>query len=113
MARGHNLFIGFDLVHPLDNYEKVARMLATLGAPVKITAMLWFLDAAMDARDVEAALRQACNSGDSLIVVDASTNTVVLHNLPVASGGLRQHWNLPRATGFHPGMPAGIRPLPQ
>jgi hypothetical protein len=116
MARGHNLFVGFDLVHPMENYERLARTLATLGASVKVSAMLWYLDTAMGAREVEASLREACNSGDSLIVVDASTNYVVMHNLPVPAAGLRQHWNPKPVTGGalpQPGASAANRPPPQ
>jgi hypothetical protein len=93
MANGHNLFVGFDLVHPMDNYERLARTLATLGSAVKISSMLWYVDAARGARDVEAALKTACNPGDSLIVIDASTNFTILHNLPVPGAKLRQLWN--------------------
>jgi hypothetical protein len=93
MAKGHNLFIAFDLVHPLENYERLARTLATLGSPVKLGSMLWYLDAGIGARDVDAALRSACNPGDSMIVIDASTNFATLHNLPVPGAQLRRYWN--------------------
>lgn len=93
MSRGHNLFVGFDLVHPMDNYERLARTLVTLGSPVKVTSMLWYLDTELTAREAEAALRDACNNGDSLIVIDASTNTLMMHNLPVPAAGIRKHWN--------------------
>ena len=102
MARGHNLFVGFDLVHPMENYERLARALARAGAPVKISSMLWYVDTAMGAREIEAALRADCNPGDSLIVVDASTNYVVMHNLPVPAAGLRQCWNPNPLTGTSP-----------
>jgi hypothetical protein len=106
MANGHNLFVAFDLVHPLDNYERLARTLGTLGSSVKVASMLWYIDSHVGAREADAALKHACNPGDSMMVIDASTNFAVLHNLPVPGAQLRRFWNsLPRTV-------APPRPVP-
>jgi hypothetical protein len=117
MAYGHNVFVAFDLVHPLDNYERLARTLATLGTSVKIGSMLWYLDSPRGAREIDAAMKSACNPGDSMIVVDASTNFAVLHNLPVPGAQLRRFWNslsrtVPAASALAPAEPLSPAPMP-
>lgn len=104
MANGHNLLVSFELADPLDNYERLARTLASLGPPVKIGAMLWYLDSARTAREAEAALRPALGPGDTMVVVDASSNFAILHNLSVAGAQVRRCWNMAR------GAPAAARP---
>lgn len=93
MANGHNLIVAFDLVHPLVNYERVVRTMSQLGNAVKLGSMLWYLDTPGGAREAEFALKPALNPGDSMTIVDASTNYAVLHNLPIAGSQVRRFWN--------------------
>ena len=93
MANGHNLLVSFELSQPLDNYEALSRTLASLGSCVRIGTMLWYLDSAHSARDVEAALKGALSPGDTMVVVDASSNFAILYNLPIAGAQVRRFWN--------------------
>lgn len=94
MANGHNLFVAFDLTDPTDNYDRLGQAIVALGIPVKISSTLWYVDSPIGAREAELVLKDACNAGDTLLVIDASRNFAVSHNLrPMSNAMLRTLWN--------------------
>lgn len=96
MAKGNNLFVSYDLVHPDENYDRLARAIGALGNAAKISSTLWYVDAPMSGAEAAQKLRALCHPADSLIVIDATANSAPRHNLsPVAEDKIAATWNAP------------------
>ena len=94
MAKGHNLFVSYDLHAPDKNYEKVIEAVKTLGDWAKVHYSLFYVDSYFTAAEAVERVRPSLDSNDSLIVVDAANNQAAWRHLsPKVGTYIKDHWN--------------------
>lgn len=89
----NNLFVSYDLNSPGQNYERVIEKIQSLGSWAKVQKSFWYVDSPYTASQALDIVKQAIDSNDSLIVVDATTNNAAWYGLkPEVSKHIKRSW---------------------
>jgi hypothetical protein len=78
----NNLFISYDLSDPDSNFDAVAAEIQKLGDWAQVQPTLWFVKSEHSSEHVASLIWPVMKAGeDSLLVVDASSNTANWQNI--------------------------------
>lgn len=78
----NNLFISYDLSDPDKTFDKLAAEIQKLGEWAQVQPTLWYVKSQFSSEQAANLLWPSLNqSDDSLIVIDASTNTANWQNI--------------------------------
>ncbi len=89
----YNLFVAYDLAIHGQNYVKVEAAINSLGRAVKIQLSMYYLKTDYTYVQAEQHIRNAMDSNDRLIVIEAS-NASMTNLLPGSAQFVTDHWNL-------------------
>jgi hypothetical protein len=76
-----NLFVSYDLADPDKNFEALAAEIQKLGTWGQMQPTLWYIHSRFSAEQASELLAKVITDNDSLVVIDASTNSVNWRNL--------------------------------
>lgn len=94
MAKGHNLFISYDLHDPGQNYAAVSEKIKTIGNWAKPNLSYWFVYSEYTAVEAAQAVWTVMDANDKLIVVDAKANEAAWYNLDEQGAShISEYWN--------------------
>jgi hypothetical protein len=76
-----NLFVSYDLADPDKNFDVLAGEIQKLGTWAQMQPTLWYIHSTFSAEQASELLSKVITDNDSLVVVDASTNSVNWRNI--------------------------------
>jgi hypothetical protein len=77
----NNLFISYDLYRPSENCGGVTEAIQGLGMAIKLHDSLWYVSCHFSSENAAAKVRAAMRSNDTLVVIDATSDTATWYNL--------------------------------
>ncbi|MDX7771198.1 MULTISPECIES: hypothetical protein [Aeromonas] len=77
----NNLFISYDLYAPGQKYDAVIEEIKSLGAWAKVHKSLWYVNSSLDHEAVAKKVWAKMDANDSLLVLNASTNSFYAFNI--------------------------------
>lgn len=89
----NNLFVSYDLIQPGQHYETVISEIKKLGNWAKVHYSLWYVKSNLSASEAERKIWAVMDQNDKLIVIDATNNNAVWHNLSEeVSNYMKEQW---------------------
>jgi hypothetical protein len=86
-----NLFIAYDLDKPGQNYAGVEKVIKSLGSWAHVQLSVWYVHTQYNAESVARLIRNAMDSNDRLLVVDAAN--AFWYNPIAQESFIQEHWN--------------------
>ncbi len=77
----NNLFVSYELNQSEQDNGRVTDAIQALGRAMKLHKSLWYVSGNFSSEDAADKVRESMNSDDTLIVIDATSNTATCYNL--------------------------------
>lgn len=77
-----NLFVSYDLYKVGQDYTAIAKAIQSLGAAVKVQQSFWLVKSIKTAEEARELLLRSIDRNDSLIVIDATSNSAAWYGIP-------------------------------
>lgn len=77
----NNLFVSYDLHRPGQDYERLFAAIHRLGIATRVLYSVWYVNSPHDVDQARSYLAQFIDRNDSLIVVNASNDSMADYNL--------------------------------
>ena len=88
-----DLFISYDLYKTGQNYDAIEKSIKSLGTAIKVNRTFWYVKSHASKEEAWNIVARHLDTNDAGIIVDASTNSGILHLTDkTASNQLQQTW---------------------
>jgi len=86
----NNLFVSYDLYKPGQPYLPLEMAIKSLGTAIKVHQTFWYVKSSATAAEAKNRLIVAIDQNDTLVVVDATNDTVATYNVKPEAAKLLQ-----------------------